>query len=715
MELSDNIMYETMQRLILLHYQKILYVNLTEDFYSILKIANSEWNMCIKDANSHKISEWFDFFSCSSLCHENDKAMFKRFSNLQSLIEIFNNNSQKPLRVNYQRKLKESDMNYIPCVMELFPFIDKNNNQIVFLFVREVTFQNYFIENTSIELMDENEKLIKHNTNIGKRKILIIDDDSSNISILKSFLQNNYDVIDTSSQLKNFDMLVHNYQELSAIIIDLYSSQINGFEFLERIQLNPILSSIPILASSSKNNITDEERAFALGATDFIQMPYNPYVVEKRLEKIILTKEKKEFYSNSEYDSLTGFYTRDVFLHYLDIILNKSSLPEFDLIVTTISNIYSIEQFYGKEAVNKLIKNFASTVHSAKIPSIVSGRVYDNMFAGVVVHSDSFDEDFFKSIASQFIEISPIQNIKIKFGAYRNIDKKVPAVTLLKRITTAMESINHQYGVAVAYYDSKLVDKQAKDNAMESSFEKAIEQEQFEVWLQPKYSSKTKNVSGAEALIRWRGDDGKLIPPGEFISLFERDGLISILDEYVFKKVCQYQKKRLLQKKEVVPISVNLSRLSLSQKDFVKKYTNIAKSIEIDPYFVPIELTESVALKSREFKVFAEELINNGFSLHMDDFGSGYSSLASLQILRFDVIKLDKSLIDFIGTPSGESLIKHTIAFAKESGMNIVAEGVENKKQLDFLQKVGCDYIQGFYFSPPIQKSEFEKLLQVQI
>lgn len=308
-------------------------------------------------------------------------------------------------------------------------------------------------------------------------------------------------------------------------------------------------------------------------------------------------------------------------------------------------------------------------------------------------------------------ESSPIQNIQVKFSIYQNLDKNVPATTLLNRTASAMETISRQYGINVAYYDEKIVERQAKDDAMENAFETAIEQEDFEVWFQPKYSAKTKKIIGAEALIRWRGKDGKLIPPGEFIPLFERDGLIPVLDEYVFKKVCSYQKQRKADGESVMPISVNLSRASLFRKDFVKNYTEIIDKIGIDPLFVPIEITESMAIKSCSFKIFAEELINKGFSLHMDDFGSGYSSLASLQILRFDVIKLDKSLIDFIGTPGGESLIKHTVAFAKESGMNVVAEGVETKEQLDFLQRTGCDSIQGFYFSPPVTQDEFERLI----
>ena len=392
--------------------------------------------------------------------------------------------------------------------------------------------------------------------------------------------------------------------------------------------------------------------------------------------------------------------------------INGNPGKSFDLVVSNIDNLHSIEQFYGIETGKKVVVRMAESIKNCGISALFYGRIRDDMFAGFGFHAKGFSDEYFQEQVTKMTEASPNENLQVKFGVYRNVDKNAPASVLLNRAVSAMETIRRQYGVSVAYYDAKVVEKQERDDAMESAFESAIEKEDFEVWYQPKYSAKTKKIIGAEALIRWRGKDGKLIPPGEFIPLFEKDGLIPVLDEYVFKKVCCYQKKRQSDGDEIIPISVNLSRASIFRKDFVKNYIGIAGRVGIEPSVVPIEITESMAVKSISVKTFAEDLIREGFSLHMDDFGSGYSSLASLQILRFDVIKLDKSLIDFIGTPGGESLIRHTVAFAKESGMSVVAEGVETEQQLKFLQSIGCDSIQGFYFSPPVSQGEFEQLLK---
>lgn len=712
MELSDSLMYTAMQRLILLHYQKILYVDLTEDFYSVLKVSDTEWNMKVGGTESLKISEWFKFFAESALCYDADRETFRMFSNIDNLREMFRKNGEKPVRCSYKRKNKPDDSEFHQCVMELFPYTDKNSHLIVFLFVREATERNDYIPQSSVEQLDEKKQLIERRSNGGKRKILIIEDNPISRNILVNFLKEDYDIVEAENGLVGLDVLFYNYRDISAVILDLYMPVIDGFEFLQKIQSNPILAAIPVLVATSASEGDDEERCLELGVSDFVTKPYNVAVVKMRLGKIIKMREDAAQFFISEYDSLTGLYTKDAFCHHVDMTINGNPGKSFDLVVSNIDNLHSIEQFYGIETGKKVVVRMAESIKNCGISALFYGRIRDDMFAGFGFHAKGFSDEYFQEQVTKMTETSPNENLQVKFGVYRNVDKNAPASVFLNRAVSAMETIRRQYGVSVAYYDEKVVEKQERDDAMESAFESAIEKEDFEVWYQPKYSAKTKKIIGAEALIRWRGKDGKLIPPGEFIPLFEKDGLIPVLDEYVFKKVCCYQKKRQSDGDEIIPISVNLSRASMFRKDFVKNYIGITGRVGIEPSVVPIEITESMAVKSISVKTFAEDLIREGFSLHMDDFGSGYSSLASLQILRFDVIKLDKSLIDFIGTPGGESLIRHTVAFAKESGMSVVAEGVETEQQLKFLQSIGCDSIQGFYFSPPVSQGEFEQLLK---
>lgn len=262
-----------------------------------------------------------------------------------------------------------------------------------------------------------------------------------------------------------------------------------------------------------------------------------------------------------------------------------------------------------------------------------------------------------------------------------------------------------------AYFNETDTLRLVKEKKILDNFTAAMVHKEFKLYYQPKYNPVNRILVGAEALVRWVMDDNTILGPNEFIPLFEKNGLIREFDEYIFKQVCHQLKKWQNQGKIVVPISINLSRASLYYKEIVSEYKRISEEIGIDKSLIPIEITESAAITNNEIKEIAEKFYQAGFVLHMDDFGSGYSSLATLNILHFDTLKLDKSLIDYIGNFGGERLIEHTVLLAKELGMHITAEGVEVENQVNFLKQIGCDSIQGYFYSKPIPTEKFELLL----
>lgn len=275
----------------------------------------------------------------------------------------------------------------------------------------------------------------------------------------------------------------------------------------------------------------------------------------------------------------------------------------------------------------------------------------------------------------------------------------------------AKNQIKDRKDISYQFYSHEDTIRMLEDKAMEDEFKHSLENNCFEVWYQPKYDPETERMVGAEGLIRWRDEEGNVIPPGKFIPLFERDGLIKVLDEYVFRKVCMQQLEWQKQGKEIIPVSINLSRASLYFDSVVSRYQQIADEIGVKTHLVPIEITESAAIDNDNIKGLADKFHDNGFPLLVDDFGSGYSSLATLNMKCFDTLKIDKSLIDYIGDFSGERLLEHTILLAKELGLCVTAEGVEREEQVDFLKQMKCDSIQGYYYSRPLPKEEFEKLL----
>lgn len=262
-----------------------------------------------------------------------------------------------------------------------------------------------------------------------------------------------------------------------------------------------------------------------------------------------------------------------------------------------------------------------------------------------------------------------------------------------------------------AFYDEIDYNTIVENKNLENGFEKALADKKFEVWYQPKFNSHTGKIVGSEALIRWRADDGSLISPGRFIPLFEKNGNIIRLDEYVFREVCRQQKEWQKEGIQILPVSVNISRFSLYYSNVVEKYERIINYYDVDHKYVQIEITESAIIENTVIVELIQKFHDAGFDILLDDFGSGYSSLASLNQMPFDTIKLDKSLVDYVGNENGEKLLKFIVQLVQSLGMKITAEGVEYKEQLDFLENLNCDDIQGFYFSKPLMLADFSAKL----
>lgn len=262
------------------------------------------------------------------------------------------------------------------------------------------------------------------------------------------------------------------------------------------------------------------------------------------------------------------------------------------------------------------------------------------------------------------------------------------------------------------FYDELNHESIQENRELEEHFEKAIENEEFEIWYQPKYSAHSRKLVGAEALVRWRRADGTLIPPLKFIPLFERNGNIIRLDEYVFRAVCRQQKEWQKQGQKLLPVSVNISRVSLYYSSVVEKYESMIRSFDLDSKYIQLEITESATIDNNEIFNLLEQFHTAGFKILLDDFGSGYSSLATLNRMHFDTIKLDKSLVDYIGDDNGEKLLNSITKLAQSFGMEITAEGVETVEQLMFLCNLDCDDIQGYYFSRPLPVKEYEECLK---
>lgn len=409
-------------------------------------------------------------------------------------------------------------------------------------------------------------------------------------------------------------------------------------------------------------------------------------------------------------DPLTGLYRKQAFFQHCKELLEENPEDEFDIVLVDIKNFRLLNNIYGMDKGNELLKALAKhLVDSHK--NDLWGRFSGDQIIGMASAKNRYTQEWIEEFTEEFNKTSPVPDVVIKWGIYHNVDKSLSIERMCNRAHIALKSIKQNFSQLSACFDGEIGKQHYHAQLYETCFPSAINNKEFIVWYQPKYDPYEKKVVGAEALVRWFRD-GKIIPTGEFLSVFEEDGLIRKLDEYVFQSVCEFQHRRQKKGQRLIPISINLSRVSMLHSDAAGRYSSIAAEYGVDPAYLPIEITESAEIECSDIRILVEEFRKLGFPLHMDDFGSGNSSLHCLNVLQFDVLKIDKGLVDFIGEENGESILQHVILMANEINLKIVAEGVENEQQLEFLMNKGCDLIQGYYFSKPLSEEEFEELLK---
>ncbi|MDD6492086.1 MAG: GGDEF domain-containing phosphodiesterase, partial [Firmicutes bacterium] len=270
----------------------------------------------------------------------------------------------------------------------------------------------------------------------------------------------------------------------------------------------------------------------------------------------------------------------------------------------------------------------------------------------------------------------------------------------------ARQSIKNNALQKVAFFQNDLKKNISTDKFIEDNMKKALENGEFVMYLQPKCNIPDGKVLGAEALVRWIMPGHGIVPPNEFVPVFEKNGFIVKMDEYIWEEACKLIRKWMDSGITPLPISINVSRRHLSDTSFIDVLEQLVARYQIPREYLEIEITETVGESGIAESM--TRLKECGFTLLMDDFGSGYSSLNTLKDTQFDVIKIDRSFLnDFISSGRGKKIVEHTIGMAKDIGLGMVAEGVETREQADFLQNCGCTTAQGFYYAKPMPAEEF--------
>ena len=549
-----------------------------------------------------------------------------------------------------------------------------------------------------------------------RKQILVVEDNELNRAILCEILSGEYQVLEAGNGQEALDVLRQHKDSIALILLDVMMPVMDGYTFLDRVRDDAELSLIPVIVTTQSDGEEDEVSALAHGATDFVPKPYRPQVILHRVASLIKLRETAAMVNQFQYDRLTGLYSKEFFYQKVRERLDTDTEREFTIVCSDIENFKLYNDTFGREAGDRLLRESAAIIQRVVGEDDICGRYGADCFLCLRERErERSDREIFfgESYAGR---PERMENISVKWGVYEITDRSIPVEQMCDRALLAANSVKGQYNQPFAVYDDTLRGKLLREKAITDAMETALDEEQFVVYFQPKYSLSGDCMAGAEALVRWVHPEWGFMSPGEFIPLFEKNGFIPRLDQYVWERVCAQLRDWQDKGYQLLPVSVNVSRADVYQSRLVDMLQGLIRKYGVDPAYLHLEITESAyAENPGQIISTVEELRRLGFIIEMDDFGSGYSSLNMLSQMTLDILKLDMKFIqNEMAKPVEQSILNDIISMAHRLHLNVVAEGVETRDQTNRLRAVGCDYVQGYYFAKPMPAAEFERLLQAQ-
>lgn len=436
----------------------------------------------------------------------------------------------------------------------------------------------------------------------------------------------------------------------------------------------------------------------------------NIIVVVISLYITISNKNKnRKLYNIAYIDSVTSIGNLPYFREKGQAILSNKSTNKY-IVSLDINKFKAYNNIYGYEFCNKMLKSIGEILVNETPKNSIVCRLYSDVFA-MIFEYDKNIKTLLKKIEKDTSDIvidGTNINLNISMGVYKIKKTDEDINKILNKVYMARCKIKGQYEEGYYIYDEELEKQLNEEQNIESTMKNALQNNEFKVYYQPKFYTKDKKLAGAEALIRWY-KDGIIIPPNNFIPLFEKNKFIIKLDMYIFEQVCK-DMAYWQQKYNFVPkVSINVSKEHFSNPNFINEYIKIVNKYNIDRSKIDLEITESATVdKSIDIVEIINEIKKQGFTISIDDFGTGYSSLGMLQNMPIDIIKIDKVFVDKIDFNSDKNMINNIILICKQLEVQSIVEGVETEEQFEFVKNIGGDIIQGYYFSKPITKEEFE-------
>ena len=550
-----------------------------------------------------------------------------------------------------------------------------------------------------------------------RKLILIVEDEFVSREILKMTIEKDYDVLVAEDGKQALSHIEESGDRLSLILLDLNLPDMHGVDILNMINEKEEVHRIPVIVLTADKEA--EVECLDIGAADFIPKPYPDIkIIQARIRHTIELFEKRVIIGQTEYDELTGLYNKEFFYLYAERSDAHNREDVMDAIVIDVNHFRMINERYGKDYSNEVLRRIGNRLRrlTSEAGGLACRRDGDH-FMLYCPHLGDYDAVLAELSEGISGEGNAENIVRLRMGVYPEADKSIEIERRFDRAKLAADSVKSNYTMPVGTYDSELNEKSMYSEQLIVAFPEAIEQEQFQVYYQPKFDIRGDKpvLCSAEALVRWIHPEYGFINPGAFISIFETNGLINRLDNYVWRAAAKQIRDWSERLGATVPVSVsvNVSRVDLFDPDICDTLTGIVEEFGISNEHLLLEITESAYSEdSKHIIDTVHKLRSAGFRIEMDDFGTGYSSLNMLTSLPIDALKLDMQFVRTAFKEGGDTgMIAIVIEIAEMLGVPVIAEGVETEEQLIALKEMGCDIAQGYYFSKPVPAEEFEVFL----
>lgn len=564
-----------------------------------------------------------------------------------------------------------------------------------------------------------------------RHTLLVVDDQRINRVLLREIFKDIYDVLEATNGREALEILRNPQQTISAIVLDLMMPEVSGLDVLREMNEDVYYQSIPVIVISSADEDEFGIKALELGAVDFVNKPIDERLVRLRVRNAIFRRESEDLRAQNrdllvqradetrhqnqlrylaDHDTLTHICNKTAFYRKTHDMIEKDAETRYCIVSFDVQRFRAVNDIFGHDEGDRLLRYIAMQLRNLIGHDGTYTRADTDNFAFCVSYDREKVEGYISGILNALSEYDLTFEVQLSFGIYVIENPELPVNQMYDRSEMAKRTVKGSYVKRWAYYDDNMREMLLEEQEIVSSMNAALEDGEFIVYYQPKCLLDTGMIVGAEALVRWNHKTRGLLNPGVFVPIFEKNGFIMKIDIYMWEQVCKFLSKRLkADPNDRLHVSVNISRANLYNPNLSRTLDELCKRYGVPNDRMEVEITESAYVENAHLlRGLTDDLHRLGFTVEMDDFGSGYSSLNMLKEIPVDVLKLDMRFLYGIQNDNrGGSILNSTVSMAHQLHLQVIAEGVESEEQARFLAAIGCKLAQGFYYAKPMPEADF--------